>query len=42
MYTPEIYKNNDRAEINNFIDKNSFGILVNQTDGRLWATHIPL
>lgn len=42
MYIPEIYKNENPDEINNFIQKNSFGILVNQLDGKLWATHIPL
>ncbi|MGO4822455.1 MULTISPECIES: FMN-binding negative transcriptional regulator [unclassified Flavobacterium] len=42
MYTPEIYKNENREEINAFLHTNSFGILVNQTDGRLCATHIPM
>jgi transcriptional regulator len=42
MYIPDIYKNENPEEINHFIQKNSFGILVNQVDGKLWATHIPL
>lgn len=42
MYIPDIYKNENQEEINDFLQKNSFGILVNQTDGKLWATHIPL
>ena len=42
MYIPEIYKNENFKEIKDFIQKNSFGILVNLTDGKLWATHIPL
>ncbi len=42
MYIPEIYKNNNPEEIKTFLEQNSFGILVNQTDGKLWATHIPL
>ena len=42
MYIPEHYKNENEAEIKDFLRKNSFGILVNQTDGKLWATHIPL
>jgi len=42
MYIPEQYKNNNEQEIRDFLQKNSFGILVNQTDGKLWATHIPL
>lgn len=42
MYIPELYKNENADEIKNFIKNNSFGILVNQTDGKLWGTHIPL
>ncbi len=42
MYIPNIYKNENQEEIIDFLQKNSFGILVNQTDGKLWATHIPL
>lgn len=42
MYIPDLYKQENREEIENFLQQNSFGILVNQTDGKLWATHIPL
>jgi len=42
MYIPDIFKNENEAEIREFLDKNSFGILVNQTNGKLTATHIPL
>ncbi|MBC7607864.1 MAG: FMN-binding negative transcriptional regulator [Burkholderiales bacterium] len=42
MYIPEQYKNNDKDEISAFLQKNSFGILINQTNGLLWATHITL
>jgi transcriptional regulator len=42
MYIPEIYKNENQEEIQNFLHKNGFAILVNQTNGKLWATHIPL
>lgn len=42
MYTPAIYKNENPEEINTFLKENSFGILINQTNGKLWATHIPL
>jgi len=42
MYIPKLYKNENQEDIQNFIHKNGFGILVNQTDGKLWATHIPL
>jgi len=42
MYIPELYKNENQEEIQNFIHQNGFAILVNQTNGKLWATHIPL
>lgn len=42
MYIPEIYKNENQEEINSFINDNGFAILVNQTNGKPWATHIPL
>lgn len=42
MYIPKIYKNENQTEINSFIHENGFAVLINQTDGKLWATHIPL
>ena len=42
MYIPELYKNENQEEIHKFIHDNGFAILVNQTNGKLWATHIPL
>lgn len=42
MYIPELYKNENQEEIQKFIHDNGFAILVNQTNGKLWATHIPL
>ncbi len=42
MYTPKHYKNEDLASVKEFIKANSFGILVNQVDGKPWATHIPM
>lgn len=42
MYTPEIYKNENQEEIKKFLQENSFGILINQTNGKFCATHIPL
>lgn len=42
MHTPDHYKNENLEELKEFISKNAFGILVNQTNGRPWATHIPL
>lgn len=42
MYTPDLYKNENPEEIRNFLKDNSFGILINQTNGKLTATHIPI
>ncbi len=42
MYIPHYYKNENLDEVKGFIRQNSFGILVNQLDGKPWATHIPL
>lgn len=42
MYTPKIYKNENPEEIRAFLKENSFGILINQTNGKLTATHIPI
>ncbi len=42
MYIPELYKNENTEEIRDFIKRNGFAVLVNQTRGKLWATHIPL
>ena len=42
MYIPHHYKNENLEEVKEFIRANAFGILVNELDGRPWATHIPL
>lgn len=42
MYIPSYYKNEDINEIRGFLKQNSFGILINQVEGKPWATHIPL
>ncbi len=42
MYIPPHYKNENLDEVKDFISQNSFGILVNQVEGKPWATHIPL
>jgi transcriptional regulator len=42
MFIPDIYKNENQEEIRAFLATYSFGILVNQTNGKLCATHIPL
>lgn len=42
MYIPDLYKNENQQEIAEFLHKNAFAILINQTDGKLWGTHTPL
>ena len=42
MYIPHHYKNENIEEVKAFLKENSFGILINQVDGKPWATHIPL
>lgn len=42
MYTPLHYKNENIEEVREFLKANNFGILINQTDGKLWGTHIPM
>jgi transcriptional regulator len=42
MYIPELYKNENQTEIRNFIHENGFALLINQVNGKPWATHIPL
>tara|TARA_R110002049_G_scaffold309026_1_gene516007 strand:- start:84 stop:680 length:597 start_codon:yes stop_codon:yes gene_type:complete len=42
MYIPPSYQNQNLDEVKDFIRNNSFGILVNETKGMPWATHIPL
>ncbi len=42
MYIPDLYLNQDKKAITAFIHEHSFGLLINQTNGKLTATHIPL
>ena len=42
MYIPDLYKNENQTEIRNFIHENGFALLINNVDGKPWATHIPL
>lgn len=42
MHTPLPYQNKNLAEVKEFLKQNAFGILINQTQGRPCATHIPL
>ena len=42
MYIPKFFKVDDIEKAKAFIHENGFGILINQVDGKPWATHIPL
>lgn len=42
MYIPKFFKIDDIEKVKAFIQQNSFGILINQVDGKPWASHIPL
>lgn len=42
MYIPKLFKVEDTEKAKAFIQNNGFGILINQVEGKPWATHIPL
>ena len=42
MYIPDYFKNENIVEIKNFLNENSFGILLTQIDGKIFGTHIPM
>ncbi|GHM98773.1 protease synthase and sporulation protein PAI 2 [Cytophagales bacterium WSM2-2] len=42
MYIPKDFRNTDEAIAKDFIRQHSFGILVSQVEGKLWATHTPM
>jgi|TARA_B110000503_G_scaffold38476_1_gene63232 transcriptional regulator len=42
MYVPNYFKNENLEEVKSFLIENSFGILINQTNGKLTGTHIPM
>lgn len=42
MYIPKFFKLDDLEKAKAFIHENGFGILINQVDGKPWASHIPL
>lgn len=42
MHIPNYYKNENLEDVKNFLIGNSFGILINQTNGKLTGTHIPM
>lgn len=42
MYIPKLFKVDDTEKAKAFIQENGFGLLINQVEGKPWATHIPL
>jgi transcriptional regulator len=42
MYIPHYFRNNNIAEVKDFIKQNSFAILINNSGNQIHATHIPL
>lgn len=42
MYVPASFLQTDRHVLTDFIRQNSFGLLVSQSDGEPFATHLPL
>lgn len=42
MYIPHYYQNENIEEVKAFIQANSFGILIDQVEGKPWGTHIPI
>jgi transcriptional regulator len=42
MYIAPHFKNDNTEEVKDFIRLNGFAILVNRTQDKLWASHIPL
>ena len=41
MYLPAAFAETDLTKLHRFIEQNSFGLLVSQVDGVLFATHLP-
>jgi transcriptional regulator len=41
MYIPAAFAEADQVKLHDFIEKNSFGLLVSQMDGEPFASHLP-
>jgi transcriptional regulator len=41
MYLPAMFAETDPARLFDFIERNSFGVLISQVDGQPFATHMP-
>jgi transcriptional regulator len=42
MYIPGYFRNKNLPELEAFIRQNPFAILINQREGKPWATHLPV
>jgi len=42
MYIPAAFAEPDLTKLQDFIEQNSFGLLVSQVDGLPFASHLPL
>lgn len=42
MYVAKTNRNENEAELQQFIRQNGFAVLVSQVEGKPWATHIPM
>lgn len=42
MYIPELFKEEDKQKITDFLSSNAFGLLITQHEGKPLATHLPL
>lgn len=41
MYLPAVFAERDRSKLHDFIEQNSFGLLVSQVEGLPFASHLP-
>src|ERR1700677_1757380 len=41
MYIPTAFAESDPTKLHDFIEQHSFGLLVSQVDGQLFASHLP-
>jgi len=41
MYIPSAFEEHDLSTLHDFIEANSFGLLISQVEGRPFATHLP-
>ncbi len=42
MYLPQAFRQEDRDVLHDFIERHSFAVIVSQTNGELFASHLPL